>query len=140
MPAGSLGGVAAYRLPKVEGDTADGSVRVTFFPDMKGKDEMNIDRWLAQVKRPNGQPCGREDARTTVKTVNNNIRVVIVDINGTLSTQMMGGGGELPNQKMIAAIINDPAGPHFVKATGPHASITKWSESIYAFIESARTE
>jgi len=45
-----------------------------------------------------------------------------------------------PNQKMIAAIVNHPKGPHYVVSTGPTASMEKWAAQIDAFLKSAKVE
>ena len=39
---------------------------------------------------------------------------------------------------MIAAIVDHPQGPHFVKITGGVATMKRWEESIDAFLKSAQ--
>ena len=41
---------------------------------------------------------------------------------------------------MIAAIIEHPNGPHFVKAVGPVNTIEHWRESIITYLKSSRLE
>ena len=133
---GPMAAKAAYRIPHGEGDDAECAVRITHFPDMKGKDKMNINRWLGQVQRPDGKPFTRDDAKIEVEE-KSAIRLTIVDVSGTVSTNMAGGPGE-SNQRMIAAIIDHPQGPHFIKVTGGEASIAQSADVIYAFLKSAK--
>jgi hypothetical protein len=39
---------------------------------------------------------------------------------------------------MIAAIVDHPKGPHFVKATGGIPSMKQAEEAIFAFLKSAK--
>lgn len=127
---------AAFSLTKAEGDAEDVSVRITHYPEQKGKDDMNVARWFAQVRRPDGSAYTKENADVKV-TESGNIRLTVVDLPGSISTNMMGGGEAKPNQRMIAAIIDHPKGPHMIKAVGGAASIAKWEASIDTFIKGA---
>jgi len=120
---------AIFRLPKVAGDAEDGSIRVTHFPTTKGKDDMNIDRWLGQVRKADGQPAKREDAKISIKELGA-IRVTLFDITGTVSGSMDGSGAGATNQRMINAIIDHPMGPHFLRATGGANTIARWQSAI----------
>ena len=138
--AGAMGVIAAYRLPKAKGDADDGAVRISHFPGMKGKDDMNIDRWIGQVKKPDGTPMKREDGKIT-KEEKGSIRLTILDISGNLSNSMSAGGGNgVPNQRLIAAIVDHPDGPHFVRVTGGNETIDKWEESVMAALRGAQTD
>lgn len=131
---------AFYRLEGNEKeDIASASVRVTYFPRMKGMDEANIDRWLGQVRREDGQPCTREDAKITTTDLTN-VRLTVVDVSGSLSSDMGGNGTVVAGQRMIVAIVDHPNGPHFVKVTGPSETVAKWAASVHAFLKSARVE
>jgi len=134
--SGMFAAKAAFSLPKADGDDEGVSVRITQYPEMKGKDDLNVSRWLAQVRRPDGTPYTKENAHIRV-TESGNIRLTVVDLAGSISTDMMGGGEAKPNQRMIAAIIDHPKGPHMIKATGDAASIAKWEASIDAFLKGA---
>jgi hypothetical protein len=128
---------AAFSLAKAEGDGEDVSVRITHYPEQKGKDDMNLDRWLGQVTRPDGTPYTKENANIKV-TESGSVRLTVVDLPGSVSTNMMGGGGAAtPNQRMIAAIVDHPRGPHFVRVLGGAASVEKWAASVDAFLKSA---
>lgn len=134
-----MGPKAFYRISKLDAAGQDGMVRVTHFPNMKGKDkdEINIDRWLGQVKKPDGTPLARSDAKITI-TETGPIRLTVVDMNGSVKLTMSNTAE--PNQRMIAAIVDHPQGPHFVVTVGPAASMEKWAAQIDAFLKSAKVE
>lgn len=137
-PASPMGPKAVFILTPAEGDKEECSVRITYFPGMKGKDNMNIDRWLNQVKHEDGSPSTRADAQIEIFKLGQ-VQVTMVDVHGSISSGMgMGGQGkDMPNQRLIAAIVDHPQGPHFVKALGDVASMEKWQASIEAFLKSA---
>ena len=134
-----MGPKAIYRIPKLDAAGEDGMVRITHYPNMKGKDkdDMNIDRWLGQVSKPDGQPLTRSDAKITTTEVGP-VRLTVVDLSG--SAKMTMRDTAKPNQRMIAAIVDHPQGPHFVVSAGPAASMEKWAAQIDAFLKSAKVE
>ena len=134
-----MGPKAIYRIPKLDAAGEDGMVRITHFPNMKGKDkdDMNIDRWLGQVAKPDGQPLTRADAKITT-TETGPVRLTVVDMSGSAKLTMKDTAKA--NQRMIAAIVDHPQGPHFVVTAGPAASMEKWAAQIDAFLKSAKVE
>lgn len=129
-----MGPKAVYRLPKAGSDEDDGMVRVTHFPGMKGKDEMNIDRWLGQVTKNDGSTVTRDDA-TITRSENNGIKLTMVDIKGTVRVTMRSSAK--PNSRMIAVILDHPQGPHFVVIAGGLETMSRWEESIHTYLQSA---
>lgn len=136
VPTGPMAALASYRLPKVEGDSDDAVVRISHYPSMKGKDDPNIDRWIGQVRRADGQPATRENAKISTFELGT-IRVTVVDVSGAIAMGMMGGGDVRPDYRAINAIVDHPSGPHFVRASGPAKTMEKWSGSIDEAIRSA---
>ena len=134
---GPMAPKAVFKLPGVEGDPTGGSVRITHFPGMKGMDKQNIDRWISQVRQPNGQPSTRENGKLTV-TDQGAVRLTVVDITGSVNTSMGAQTEGKPNHRLIAAIVDHPKGPHFVKASGGVECMKKWEASILAFLASAQ--
>lgn len=134
-----MGPKAFYRIPKLDAAGEDGMVRITHFPNMKGKekDDMNIDRWLGQVTKPDGQPLKRSDAKITTTELGS-VRLTVVDMSGSVKLTMRDTA--TPNQRMIAAIVDHPQGPHFVVSVGPIALMEKWAAQIDAFLKSAKVE
>lgn len=133
---GPMAPKAAYKLAKSGADAQDGTLRITHYPEMKGKDEANITRWLSQVRRPDGKPATREDAKITVAQLGA-IQLTLFDISGTVSSTMDGSGTGTPNQRLINAILDHPKGPHFVRAAGGSTTMEKWAPAIETFIKGA---
>lgn len=138
-PQTPMGPVAVFKIPKTDPNAIDGAVRITHFPNMKGKemDDRNIDRWIGQVAKADGSPMTRADAKITTSDVGS-IKLTVVDITGSVKMTMRDAaqGGH----RMIAAIVDHPKGPHFVVTTGPIASMEKWASQIDAFLKSAKIE
>jgi len=66
------------------------------------------------------------------------VRITMVDLSGTVKLTMRDAAK--PNQRMIAAIVDHPQGPHFVVSAGPGDSMEKWAVRIDAFLKSAKPE
>jgi len=129
----------AFMIPGVAGDTEGCTVKVTHFPMMKGKDDINIDRWLGQVRQPDGSATSREQAKITVTELGH-VRITVVDATGSLSQGMGTEGTSQAGQRLIAAIVDHPDGPHFIKASGSIESMKQAESSIDAFLKSAKTK
>jgi len=135
-PSGPMAAAAVFKLPKADGDADDGMVRVTHFPNMKGMDDSNIQRWLDQVKKPDGTPNTMADAKLTTADVGA-IKLKTLDVSGNVKATMR--AEPMPNGRMLAAIVDHPQGPHFIVATGGTATLKKWETSVDAFLKSAKT-
>lgn len=129
---------AAFRLPKVEGDAVDCTVRVSHYPGMKGMDDQNIARWVGEMWHADGTRFTRDEV-TIVTTEMGHVRLKVVDMSGTMRAGVGRAGGGQRSFRMIAAIVDHPKGPHFVKVTGGAASMEKWAGEVDAFLKSART-
>ncbi len=121
-----------YRLPRADGDAEDGEVAV--FAGSMGTPAANIERWR-------GQFSGVEHGRDKIEEVKEGVKgpVHLLDIAGQFGGGM--GGGAAPHggsgkglSRMIAAVVEHPAGAFYVKALGPPATLGKWESSIRAFI------
>ncbi len=137
---GPLAPVAVLKIPRLTPDGADGSVRITHYPNMKGMpgiDESNIQRWIGQVTKADGSPATKEDA--TIQTVEvGKIRLTTVDISGTIRVAMR--EQPQPDSRMIAAIVDHPQGPHFVVASGSAKSMESWAAPIMGFLKGAQAD
>jgi hypothetical protein len=138
-PAGSgpMAPVAVLRIPRLAPDGEDGTVRITYFPNMKGMDESNIERWVGQVAKADGQPATRADAEIKVAEMGN-VRLTTVDLTGAIKLAMRDTAK--PNTRMIAAIVDHPKGPHFVVSAGDAKSMETWGDQIVGFLKSAKAE
>jgi hypothetical protein len=130
--------VAQYRLP---GDAGDASLVVFFFgPGQGGPVEANLDRWIGQMKQPDGS-SSKEKAKTETTTING-MKVTLLDVAGTYSAgDMMGGAGtpqDKPNSRMRAGVFETAKGAYYVKLVGPEKTIERWDQAYMAFIKSAK--
>ncbi|MCB9849832.1 MAG: hypothetical protein H6817_03930 [Phycisphaerales bacterium] len=126
---GPMAPVAAFVLAKADGDSADGIARLTHFPGMKSIPlEMNLERWYRQVQQPDGSNTKDVAKMETIDA--GGAKITVVDMSGNIS------GAE--KQRMIAAVIEHPNGPHFLKVVGPEATMAKWHDSIIEYLKSAK--
>jgi hypothetical protein len=121
--------IAAFVLPHVEGDTQDATARLTYFPAMKNIPvEANLNRWYGMVSQPDGRPT--KDVAKVEEFENNGVKVTLVDMTGNIA-------GNEGLWRMMAAVIQHPQGPHFLKVAGPEKTMAKWADSVRAYLQSA---
>lgn len=129
--------VAQYRLPKAPGDTEDASLVLYYFGQGQGGSvNANIDRWIAQMKQPDGSPVkGAKDEHLEA----NGLKVTTVDLSGTYVAETAPGSGTFnnkPDYRLRAAVIETPNGSYFVKLVGPEKTVTQWNDSFLSYIKS----
>ncbi|MCW5963800.1 MAG: hypothetical protein KIT83_07170 [Bryobacterales bacterium] len=111
---------ATYSVPAVSGDPESGEIAVFYFgPNEGGGVQANIDRWIGQMKQPDG---GSSAAKAKVEKVQGAVALTMLDVTGTYlasSGPMMQVSAEKPNFRMIGAIAEGPQGAVFFKFTGP---------------------
>ena len=56
VPTSSSMRVAQFALPRAAGDPADAELVVYYFGGSGGTVEANIERWVGQMKQPDGKP------------------------------------------------------------------------------------
>lgn len=128
---------ATFRIP-VTGSEERCAVRITHYPGMKGKDDMNIARWASQFRGSDGKPLTRDSGEITKRDIaDGKIRLTIVQFTGSMASGMSGSGPAQPDQRLVAAIVDHAQGPHFVKVTGSIESMKKVHESIITFLLTA---
>jgi hypothetical protein len=130
--------VAQYKLPHADGDPEDALLVVYYFgKGQGGSADANIERWINQVKQPDGQPS-QDRAKIGSQTVNG-LPVKTVDVSGNY------GGGMSPdsaptNNKTIyrlrGAVVETPKGSYFVKLTGPENTIKRWEQAYNDYLQS----
>ena len=129
--------VTQYRLPKAPGDTEDASLVLYYFGQGQGgSTTANIDRWISQMKQPDGSPVkGAKDEQLAA----NGLKVTTVDLSGTYVAETAPGSGTFhnkPDYRMRAAVVETPNGPYFVKLVGPEKTVTQWNDSFLSYIKS----
>ena len=129
---------AQYKLPKAAGDKEDALLVVYYFGQGQGGPaDANIDRWINQMKQPDGRPS-KERARTGTLTVNG-LQVTTVDVLGNYSGGMSPDSAPADKESMFrlrAAVIDTPKGSYFVKLTGPEKTVAHWDQAYTAYLES----
>lgn len=135
--------VAEFVLPRAGGDAADASLVVYFFGAGSGGGvQANLDRWIGQMTQPDGRAT-RDVARTDARVSRGGIPLTVVDVTGTYVAEVAPGATERfnePGYRLIAAVVDTPGGAHYVKLTGPAATVAKWEASVAAFLASLRVE
>ena len=134
--------LADFTLPKVASDAEDGTVTVYYFGTGGGSVQANIDRWIGQLSQPDGRPS-KDVAKTTTVEAKGGLKVTLLDVAGTYIAEVTPGSTERfnkPGFRQLAAVVETPNGPHFVKVVGPAATVAKWEASVMAFLKSLRWE
>jgi hypothetical protein len=130
--------VAQYRLTRAEGDTENGSLVLYYFGQGQGgSTAANIERWVGQMKQAEGRSL-REVAKEERFDVNG-LKVTSVDVAGTYVAETTPGSGTFENKpgyRLLAAVVETPVGPYFLKLIGPEKTVARWHESFFGFLKS----
>src|SRR5437588_2492273 len=99
--------VAQYKLPKTDDDKEDASLVLYYFGATQGGTaQANIDRWIGQMKQPDGSDS-KDKAKTETTTING-LKVTTVDVSGTYTAEMAPGSGSFHNDtnyRLRAAVV-----------------------------------
>jgi len=129
---------AQYKLPKAEGDGDDALLVVYYFgKGQGGTPEANIERWINQVKQPDGSPS-KDKAKLGTQTVNG-LAVSTVDVLGTYSGGMSQDSAPKDANaiyRLRGAIIDTPKGSYFAKLTGPEKTVNRWDQAYNEYLNS----
>lgn len=132
---------AQYLLPRAEGDTEDASLVVFFFgAGGGGGREANLSRWAGQFEQPDGSASIKQ-MKSAERTVNGLV-VTDVELSGTYVAETTPGSGERVRKekwRMLASIVDAPAGPYYVKLVGPAGTLQHWEPSYKSFIDALKT-
>jgi hypothetical protein len=130
--------VAQYKLPKIAGDTDDALLVLYYFGQGQGgTPQVNIDRWIDQMKQPDGS-SSKDKARTEALAVNG-LQVTTVDVLGNYSGGMSPESAPKDSKaiyRLRAAIIDTPRGSYFVKLTGPEKTVGHWEQAYGEYLKS----
>ncbi len=129
---------AQYKLPKADGDKEDASLVIYYFgPSQGGSVSANIERWISQMKQPDGSEA-KNKAKTDSLTVNG-LKISTVDLAGTYTAEMSPGSSEHhndPNYRLRAAVIETPKGFYYLKLIGPQKTVDRWTQAVDKFVKS----
>ena len=134
--------LADFTLPKVANDPEDGTVTLYYFGTGGGSVQANIDRWIGQLSQPDGR-ASKDVAKTTKLEAKGGLNVTLLDVAGTYVAEVTPGSSDRfnkPGFRQLAAVIETPNGPHFVKVVGPASTVAKWEASVMSFLKSLRWE
>jgi len=134
--------LAEFTLPKVASDPEDGTLTVYYFGNQGGSVQANIDRWIGQLAQPDGR-ASKDVAKTTTIESKSGLKITLLDVSGTYVAEVTPGSTEhfnKPGFRQLAAVVDTPNGPHFVKVVGPAATVAKWEDSVMSFLKSLRWE
>lgn len=123
---------AQFRLPSQTTGVADGEMIAFFFPGQGGSVDANIERWAKEWS-----VAGGADPLSAMKRVTrtiNGLAVHHVDLSGEWSGGMNAAGGKRTDYRLMAAIVETPGGPWFLKLVGPQATLDHWEPSWRAFV------
>jgi hypothetical protein len=132
--------LAEFTLPKATSDAEDATVTVYYFGSTGGSVQANIDRWIGQLSQPDGR-ASKDVARTNTLEAKSGLRVTLLDVSGTYVAEVTPGSTERfnkPGFRQLAAVVDTPNGPHFVKVVGPAATVAKWEATVMSFLKSLR--
>jgi len=139
VPTSSSMRVAQFALPPAVGDTQAAELVVYYFGGGGGTVEANIERWVGQMRQPDGRPSSAVAKRQS-RTVNG-LKVTLVDVPGTYVAEMTPGSTERHNSAnfhLRAAVIETSNGPYFIKLTGPAKTIAASEKAFESFLASMK--
>lgn len=129
---------AQYKLPRAGGDAEDALLIVYYFGQGQGGSaQANIERWIGQIKQPDGGPSS-EKAKTAKLTVNG-LQVDTVDLKGNYSGGMSPDSAPQDTKsiyRLRGAVIETPRGSYFVKLTGPEKTVDHWDQAYNDYLKS----
>jgi hypothetical protein len=130
--------VAQYKLPRVDPDTEDASLVLYYFgQNQGGSTAANIERWVGQMKQPDGSSSKAATSGTHLEI--NGLKVTTVDISGTYVAETAPGSGTFhnkPGYRLLAAVVETPNGSYYVKLVGPEKTVAQWNESFMSYLRS----
>jgi hypothetical protein len=120
-PLSSTMRVAQFGLPAAAG-AEPGEVAVYFFPvGQGGTQEANIERWASQFTAVDGKPA----PPITSKSKSGDMEVTLVELHGSYARGVgMGPGGDAkPDQTLMVAMTEAPAGRITMQMYGPNKTV-----------------
>jgi hypothetical protein len=138
-PASSMR-VAEFTLPKAGKDPEDASLVVYYFGGTGGSVQANLDRWIGQMRQPDGRDSSAV-AKSSTFSSKAGLKITLIDIPGTYVAEVTPGSSERfnkPGFRQLAAVVETKDGPYFVKVVGPAATVARWEPEVRAFLASLR--
>jgi len=124
---------ATYKVPATAGDAEDAEMAVYYFGRSSGgSTEANIQRWTAQFPDVPAEEVKRVERQA------NGMKQTVIDIQGTYdgSSMTIRETSKKANYRMLAAIVETPAGNYFFKLTGPTKTVEAAKSTYLALLDS----
>jgi hypothetical protein len=107
-----------------------------FGPGGGGTTAANVERWIGQFEALPGMPAPRVQRSEQMV---NGMPVTRVAICGSYRPGIAPAGGSDRGEghasySMLGAVVEAPAGPFFLKLTGPTATVERWTSAFDAFV------
>jgi hypothetical protein len=132
--------LATYSIAPEPGDPEPAECTVSFFgPGQGGGADQNIERWIGQFEQPDGRRSA--DLAVIEHGETNGLALTTVEVAGTYLAAMGPGaltGKPRGNYRMLAAIVQGPAGPVFFKLTGPDQTVVVNRDAFERLVRSVR--
>jgi hypothetical protein len=138
-PAASSMRVAEFVIPRAAGDSEDAELVVYYFGAGAGTVDANVNRWIGQIRQPDGSST-KDTANRSTRTING-LQVTLVDAAGTYVAEVRPGATEhfdKPGFRLRAAVVETPRGPYYIKMTGPAQTMGAANDDFAAFLGSLR--
>jgi hypothetical protein len=129
--------LAEFTLPRAAGDAEEAQLVIYYFGGEGGGVEANIQRWIAQMKQPDGRPSSAVAKRETREV--NGLKVTLLDVTGTYVSDMTPGNPAHPDKpdfRLRTAVVETPKGPYFVKLVGPRKTVTAGDKGFEQLVSS----
>lgn len=126
-----------FRLPGVQ-DAGGAILAVYYFGAGKGGSvDANISRWVGQFS---GAAEALAPRVQKMRTEAGGMPVTVLDVSGTYDDGTMTTAHPLPGYRMLAAVVEAPAGPFFFKLVGPEPTVARWARSFREFLNTLQPE
>ena len=112
-----------------------------FGPGEGGSAEANLQRWYGQFEQPDG--TATRDRAEVRRFQVNGLAITRADMEGTYVAEVRPGAPEKhhqPEYRMIAAVVEGPNGPWFIRLLGPEETVRRWEADFDRFLHSVRVE
>lgn len=124
----------AFKLTDPKDKKKKATLTVSFMPERKGKTTTVLKNWCEDfLLKGGGHPSVGEMAKDEEI---NGLKVTTLELQGAVKQAK--SGKLVTAQKLIAAVVQHPKGPFFIRALGPAEMIEPHRDAILKFIHSVR--
>jgi hypothetical protein len=132
VEGGSAMRKAGYKIKAAPGDPEDAEAAVYYFgASNSGSIDANMQRWTSQF------PDVPADNVKRVERKANGMKQTVVDLQGTYdgSSMTIKESNRKPNFRMLATVVETPAGNYSFKLTGPQKTVESARSAYFAMLD-----